>query len=69
MLDPIHHQGLCLCLGVFRTSPVCSLYAEAGEPSLENRRLKLSLNYYVKVYSETENPAYECLESKICKEI
>jgi hypothetical protein len=37
-LDPIHHQGLRLCLGAFRTTPVYSLYAEAGEPSLSNRR-------------------------------
>ena len=27
MLDPIHHQGLRLALGAFRTSPVNSLYA------------------------------------------
>ena len=41
-LDPIHHQGLRIALGAFRTSPVQSLYAEAGEPSLMHRRLKLS---------------------------
>ena len=29
-LDPIHHQGLCIALGAFRTSPVKSLYAKAG---------------------------------------
>jgi hypothetical protein len=38
MLDTIHHQGLRLALGAFRTSPVESLYAEAGEPSLHLRR-------------------------------
>ncbi|GFQ87654.1 reverse transcriptase domain-containing protein [Trichonephila clavata] len=32
ILDPVHHQGLRLCLGAFRTSPVESLYAEAYEP-------------------------------------
>jgi hypothetical protein len=37
MLDTIHHQGLRLALGDFRTSPVESLYAEAGEPSLHLR--------------------------------
>ena len=31
MLDPIHHQGLRLALGAFRTSPTASLYAEADE--------------------------------------
>ena len=33
LLDPIHHQGLRIALGAFRTSPVQSLYAEAGEPT------------------------------------
>ena len=60
-LDPIHHQGLRLCLGAFRTTPVYSLYAEAGEPSLTLRRLKLSMNYYVKLHSEPCNPAYDCV--------
>ena len=43
-LDPIHHQGLRIALGAFRTSPAQSLYTEAHEPSLTTRRLKLSLN-------------------------
>ena len=60
-LDPVHHQGLRLCLGAFRTSPVYSLYAEAGEPSLTHRRLKLSLNYYLKLKSLPSNPAYDCV--------
>ena len=34
MLDSVHHQGLRLALGAFRTSPVESLLAEANEPSL-----------------------------------
>ena len=33
-LDTIHHQGLRLALGAFRTSPVESLYAESNELSL-----------------------------------
>ena len=40
-LDPVHHQGLCLALGAFRTSPITSLYVEADEPSLYLRREKL----------------------------
>ena len=39
-LDTIHHQGLRLALGVFRTSSVESLYAESNEPSLYIRREK-----------------------------
>ena len=35
LLDPIHHSGLRIALGAFKTSPVKSLYAEAEEPSLD----------------------------------
>ena len=59
MLDPIHHQGLRLALGAFRTSPSESLLAEANEPSLYNRRLKLSMQYAVKLKSNPLNPTYE----------
>ena len=43
MLDPVHNQGLRLCLGAFRTSPVESLYVDGHEPSNDGRRAKLSL--------------------------
>ena len=59
MLDPIHHQGLRLALGAFRTSPSESLLAEANEPSLYNRRLKLSMQYALKLKSNPSNPMYE----------
>ena len=38
-LNTIHHQGIRLSLGAFRTSPVESLYVTADEPPLENRRI------------------------------
>ena len=60
-LDPIHHQGLRIVLGAFRTSPAQSLYIEAHEPSLTTHRLKLSLNYVLKLKSLPENPAYSCV--------
>ena len=59
-LDPIHNAGLRLALGAFRTSPIPSLYTEANETSLKLRRLKLSLNYVIKLKSLPENPAYDC---------
>ena len=31
------------------------------EPSLETRRLKLSLQYYMKMKANPENPAYSCV--------
>jgi hypothetical protein len=57
MLDTIHHQGLRLALGAFRTRPVESLYAETGEPSLHLRRKKLSLQYATIISSNSKNPA------------
>ena len=60
-LDSVHHQGLRIALGAFRTSPVYSLYAEAGECSLEHRRIKLSMNFYLRLSSCTDNPAYHCV--------
>ncbi|HIP82064.1 MAG TPA: reverse transcriptase-like protein, partial [Desulfocapsa sulfexigens] len=60
-LDTVHHQGLRLCLGAFRTSPVESLYVEADEPSLYERRIKLALQYVTKLKSNPTNPAYKCI--------
>ena len=61
MLNTVHHQGLRLALGAFRTSPVESLYVEAGELPLEERRIKLSLQYITKLKSTPSNPAYKCV--------
>ena len=60
-LDTIHHQGLRLALGAFRTSPIESLDAEANEPSLYVRREKLSLQYTTKLAANSKNPAYNCV--------
>ena len=57
-LDLIHHQGLRIALGAFHTSPAQSLYVEAYKPSLASHRLKLSLNYVLKLKSLLETPAY-----------
>ena len=61
VLNTIHHQGLRISLGAFRTSPVESLYVETGEPSLKTRRKKLSMNYVLKLKSNPKNPAYDCV--------
>ena len=60
-LDTIHHQGLGLPLGAFRTSPVESLYAESNEPSMYIRREKLSLQYVTKLAANPRNSAYDCV--------
>ena len=61
MLDPIHNQGLRLCLGAFRTSPVESLYVDAHEPCLGARRAKLSLQYATRIKSLPKHPAHNAV--------
>ena len=48
-----------VALGAFRASPIPSLYAVAGDPSLKFRRLKLCMNYYLKIKSLPESPCYD----------
>ena len=60
-LDSIHNAGLRLALGAFCTSPVSSMYTEANEAPLEERRLKLSMNYNLKTRACTDNPAHHAL--------
>ena len=60
-LDSIHNSGLRLALGAFCTSPIASLYTEANEAPLEERRLKLSMHYYVKTRACIDNLAHHAL--------
>ena len=60
-LDSIHNSGLRLAVGAFCTSPVSSLYTETNEAPLEERRLKLSMHYYVKTRACIDNPAHHAL--------
>ena len=67
-LDSIHNQGLRLALGAFRTSPINSLYAEANEPSLNLRRKKLSMQYYLKLKSNPENPTHKVVFDQLYRD-
>ena len=60
-LDSIHNFGLRLALGAFCTSPISSLYTEANETPLEERRLKLSMHYSLKTHACIDNPAFHAL--------
>ncbi|GIY86505.1 putative RNA-directed DNA polymerase from transposon BS [Caerostris extrusa] len=57
-LNTVHHQGLRLSSGAFRTSPVHSLYVITHGPSLQTRRERLSLKYYFKIKSHHSHPLY-----------
>ena len=43
------------------SEPVDGLYVEANEPSLDLRRLKLTLQCIIKLIANIDNPAYNCV--------
>nr|XP_042908084.1 uncharacterized protein LOC122271306 [Parasteatoda tepidariorum] len=65
-LDTIHHQGLRIATGAFRTSPISSLYALYNEPSLSSRRNKLSLNFYFHIKCHPSHPLYSHVLTPSC---
>lgn len=58
MLDPVHHLGIRLSTGAFRTSPVESLYVESNEWSLHLQRTYMSFIYYLKTNADKEHPSH-----------
>ena len=60
-LEVIHNEGLRLCLGAFRSSPLESLNVEANLYPLRFRRKKLGLQYGLKIKSHKNNAAYETI--------
>ena len=62
MLDPVHHLGLRLATGAFRTTPVLSLYAESHQMSLSKRRQFLGLSYASKILSDPDHPTFTTLQ-------
>ena len=69
MLDPVHNQGLRLCLGAFRTSPVESWCIDAYEPSLGARRAKLYLVYASKIKSLSKYTMHDAMSDKEIYEV
>ena len=58
MLDNVHHQELRLAVGIFPTSPVSSLYVEAGS-SFWLHREKLSLQYAIRLAANPSSPVFD----------
>ena len=48
MIDPVHSQGLRLCLGTFRTSAMERLYVDAHKP-------RMIYNKYMKLFNARPN--------------
>lgn len=58
MLDSVHHAGIRLATGAYRTSPIPSLCAEAGEPPLNTRRQMLMIRQCYSHLSVPHSPAF-----------
>ena len=56
MLETIHQQGLRLALSFVQTSPIESIYDKAGEPPLNLRRKKLTLNIFLECHQILKLP-------------
>ena len=60
-LEVIHNEGLRICLGAFKSSPIESLNVEANVYPLRFRRKRLALQYGLKIKSNKDNAAYDCI--------
>ena len=60
-LDVVHNQGLRICTGAYRSSPVESIYIDSGELPLDLRRQELGLRYIQRLKSSLNNPALKVL--------
>ena len=49
MLDSVHHAGIRLATGAFKTSPIPSLLTDAGELPLDLHRQKAMLRYWIRL--------------------
>ena len=61
-LDTVQNAGLRICSGVFRISPVESIYVDTEELPLDLRREELGLRYVMKLNGSPENPAANALQ-------
>lgn len=60
-LDTVHHMGLRISCGAFRTSPVNNLYAYCNELPLCLIRRRLCLSFYFKILSNPSHPLRDFL--------
>ncbi|KAL1460527.1 hypothetical protein WDU94_012504 [Cyamophila willieti] len=64
-LNTVHHLGIRIATGAYRSSPVESLYVESGIPPLSLRREKLIVNYVSKIAASPFNPVKNILFSPL----
>src|SRR6266576_2776677 len=56
ILSPLHNTAIRLCLGALRSSPILSIFCEAGEEPPSYRRSIISNNYLLSVSSIPSHP-------------
>lgn len=66
-INVVHHTALRMITGAFRTSPIVSILAESGQPSLDTRRNLLMTNYVCKVATNPNHPCYTIFFNKLLK--
>ena len=64
-LDSVHHAGIRLSTGAYRTSPVTSLCVDAAEPPLEIHRIFHVLSYFSKGSSLVGHPAHNLVVNSV----
>lgn len=65
ILDPVHHQGIRLCTGAFRSSPTISILAESGMLPLALRRnlITLQRSFSIQAGTSPASTKFSDLES------
>lgn len=66
-LNAVYNQGLRICMGACRTTPVASLYNEAGVDTLERRREMATLKFTVKVLGQKQHFLHELFNNNYPK--
>ena len=63
MLDVVHNRALRICTGVYRTSPIESIYVTAWEKPLDLQREFLSFNFILKTKAFPESSSFNILNN------
>lgn len=62
-IDPPYHTALRLSVGGFKSSPITSILAISGFPSLHDRRNLTNATLFYKIKNNPENPNFQSLQN------
>ena len=63
ILDSVHHGGIRLATGAFKSSPILSLLVDAGEMPLESHIQSLIVRYWYRIQRLPSSLAYKTIKS------